>query len=84
MRKFSAETADKFYSFKEYHVFNYGDIVIVIREPVDHLESICVIANLSKKSVTLSSEIILTGNIIESDIWLQSELSVYEGLTTQT
>ncbi len=65
-------------------MWNIGDIVIVIREPVDHLESICIIANLSTQETTLPSEIGLVGSITDCDLWLQSELSVYEGLTMQT
>jgi len=32
----------------------------------------------------LPSQIGLVGNVNKAEIWLQSELSVYEGLTTQS
>lgn len=84
LRQCASKKADDFYNFKEYHVFNHGNIVVVIREPIDHIESICIISNLSKEEAPLTEEIGLTGVILDCDVWLQSELSIYEGLTTQT
>lgn len=42
------------------------------------------IANLSTKEEPLSKEIGLVGSITSKDIWLQSDFSIYEGLTTQS
>lgn len=72
LRQCASRKAEQFYHFKEYHVYNIGNIVIVIREPIDHIESICIIVNLSKEEAPLTEEIGLTGNILDCDVWLQS------------
>jgi hypothetical protein len=54
-----------------------GDIVVMFREPSDHLASICVIVNISTETATLTAPIELTGIITECDVWQQSDLAVY-------
>ena len=45
--------AEKYTNYKEYHAFHIGNVVIVIRESEDHLNSVCMIANLSKTEEVL-------------------------------
>jgi len=49
------EMSEKYFPFREYHVFNIGDILIVFREPDNHLESITIIVNISKEATPLPS-----------------------------
>ena len=65
-------------------MFNHGDIVVIMREPKNHQESVCVICNISMTETALPYSIPLEGNIVDSEVWLQSDLAVYEGQTTQT
>jgi hypothetical protein len=50
IRQYINQQADRFFPFREYHVYNIGDIVVIKREPNNHLESICIIANVSQKA----------------------------------
>lgn len=42
----------------------------------------CILANLSLKPQQITKEIELPGFIVKSDVWVQSEYQMYEGLTT--
>lgn len=54
----------------------------MIREDDSYVNSICMIANLSLTPQLLTNKIYLPGLITKADIWIQSEYSLYEGLTT--
>ena len=84
LRKASAAYSKRFYEYKEFYAFHIGNIVVMIREPEHHLESVCVIINLSTTEETLTKPIELIGNVTSSELWVQSDLAIYEGLVTQT
>lgn len=50
---------------------------MIMREPKDHLESVCVVCNISLKETALSCAIPLDGNIVDCEVWVQSDLAVY-------
>ena len=79
MRKEISKIADKYFCYSEYLNFHKNDIVIIIREGQDHEGSVCVIANLSTLPQKLPDGIELFGEIVDADIWVQSEFTLYEG-----
>lgn len=80
MRRDISKISDKFFCYNEYFNFHKNDVVVIIREGEDHEGSVCVIANLSTRPQKLSPDgIELFGEILNADIWHQSEFTLYEG-----
>jgi hypothetical protein len=81
LRRQISKLSDKFFHYCEYFCFHRNDIVVIIREGEDHEGSVCVIANLSTQPQKLPGSIELFGKIVQSEIWVQSEFTLYEGDT---
>lgn len=83
-RRKTAAYSKKYFSLREYHAFHLGNVVVIFRENESNTESICVVVNLSTEEEVLKEEITLPGLLKSGQVWRQTDLSLYEGLTTQS